>query len=180
MKSDVLGSIASAIFLALGISLLLFAGAGSCRAQTLTPLRGVYIPGFSATNSGVMAHPGLTYSNTFLDYSFDQVICPVCGTISSKFNASFLIDVNVFMWVSEKKILGANFGLVAGLPITNSAVSLAGLGPISGGGGLADSFYQPVTLGWHLQRADIMVAYAFFAPTGRFAAGATNNTGTGH
>jgi hypothetical protein len=180
LKTNVPGSIASAMFLVLGISLFLFASAGSCRAQTLTPLRGVYTPGFSATNSGVMPHPGFTYSNTFLDYSFDQVSCADCGTIPSKFNSSFLIDVNVFMWVSERKILGANFGLVAGLPITNSALSLAGLGPVSGGGGLADSFYQPASLGWHLKRADIMVAYAFFAPTGRFAAGATNNTGTGH
>jgi hypothetical protein len=127
-----------------------------------------------------MPQPGLTYSNTFLDYSFDQVNCPVCGTISSKFNAAFLVDVNVFMWVSKKKILGANYALVAGLPFTNSALSLAGLGSIGGGGGFADSFYQPMTLGWHLKRADIMAAYAFFAPTGKFAAGASNNTGTGH
>jgi hypothetical protein len=35
-------------------------------------------------------------------------------------------------------------------------------------------------MGWHLKRADIMAAYAFFAPTGKFTAGATNNTGTGH
>jgi hypothetical protein len=122
----------------------------------------------------------LTYSNTFMDYSFDQVKCPVCGNISSKFNAAIFVDVNVFFWVSKKKILGANFGLAASLPITNSALSLAGLGTIAGGGGFADSFYQPVTLGWHLKRADIMAAYAFFAPTGNFTPGATNNTGTGH
>jgi len=84
------------------------------------------------------------------------------------------------MWVSKKKILGGNYGLVAGLPITNSSLSLAGLKPIGGGGGFADSFYQPATIGWHLKRADIMAAYAFFAPTGKFTAGASNNTGSGH
>src|SRR5260370_36030227 len=51
---------------------------------------------------------------------------------------------------------------------------------MAGGGGFSDSFYQPLTLGWHLKCADIQVAYGFFAPTGRFTAGATNNTGTGH
>jgi hypothetical protein len=165
---------------ALAVGLLLLAGAGLCSAQAVPPLRGVYSPGFNATNSGVMPDPGLTYSNTFMDYSFDQVNCPVCGNISSKFNASVLIDVNVFMWVSKKKILGANYALAAGLPLSNSALSLAGLGTVAGGGGFSDSFYQPVTLGWHLKRADIMAAYSFFAPTGKFAAGATNNTGTGH
>ena len=180
MKRRPLGSTTSASFWAIGIGLLIVASAVPCHAQSVPPLRGVYTPGFNATNSGVMPEPGLTYSNTFMDYSFDQVNCLACGNISSTFNASVLVDVNVFMWVSKKKILGANFGLVAGLPITNSALSLAGLRPIAGGGGFADSFYQPVTLGWHLKRADIMAAYAFFAPTGKFTAGASNNTGTGH
>jgi hypothetical protein len=125
-----------------------------------------------------MPEPGLTYSNTFMDYSFNEIKCKVCGELVPQVDV--LVDVNVFMWVSKKKILGGNYGLVAGLPVTNSSLSLAGLKPIGGGGGFADSFYQPATLGWHLKRADIMVAYAFFAPTGRFTAGASNNTGTGH
>jgi hypothetical protein len=178
MKLNSLGSIPSATIWALAIGLLLLGSAGPCHAQTLPPIRGAYTPGFNATNSGVMPEPGLTYSNTFLDYSFDQVNCPKCGAID--INTAVFVDVNVFMWVSKKKILGANYGLVAGLSVTNSALSLAKLGPIAGGGGFADSFYQPVTLGWHLKRADVMVAYAFFAPTGRFTAGATNNTGSGH
>src|ERR1700722_14726932 len=165
---------------ALVVGLLLLAGAGPCWAQAVPPLRGVYSPGFNATNSGVMPDPGFTYSNTFLDYSFDQVLCSICGGISSKINAAVFVEVNVFMWVSKKKILGANYAVVAGLPFSNSALSLTGLGPIAGGGGFADSFYQPITLGWHLKRADIMAAYAFFAPTGKFTAGATDNTGTGH
>lgn len=154
---------------------------GTCSAQIAAPpLRGVYSPGFNATNSGVMPDPGLTYSNTFMDYSFDQVNCAVCGGVSNKINVALFADVNVVVWVSKFKILGANYGLVAGLPFTNSSLSLVGLGPVAGGGGFADSFYQPVTLGWHLKRADIMAAYAFFAPTGKYVAGGTSNTGTGH
>jgi hypothetical protein len=133
---------------------------------------------FQRGNSGVMPEPGLTYSNTFMDYSFNEAKCTVCGELVP--HVDVLLDVNVFMWVSKKKILGGNYVLVAGLRVTNSSLSLAGLKPIGGGGGFADSFYQPATLGWHLKRADIMVAYAFFAPTGRFTAGASNNTGTGH
>jgi hypothetical protein len=149
-------------------------------AQAVPPLRGVYSPGFTATNSGVMPGPGLTYANTFMEYSFDQVKCPVCGNIPGQINVALFADVNVFLWVSKKKILGANYALATGLPFTNSSLSLAGLGTVGGGGGFADSFYQPVTLGWHLKRADVMAAYAFFAPTGKYTAGATDNTGTGH
>jgi len=141
----------------------------------------VYAPGFMATNSGVMPEPGLSYSNTFLDYSFNQVKCPLCGPISSEFNAAAFLDVNLFMWVSKRKILGANPAIAAAVPVlSNSALSLAGLGPIVGSGGLSDTFYQPLALGWHLKRLDATANYMFFAPTGRFTAGATNNTGTGH
>jgi hypothetical protein len=158
--------------------LILTAGAGICGAQVLPPLRGAYSPGFNATNSGVLPAPGFTYANYFMDYSFDQLRCPRCDAISN-FNANIFADVNVFIWVSKFKILGANYAVVAGLPFTNSALSLAGLGAVGGGGGFADSFYQPFTLGWHFKRADITAAYAFFAPTGRYHEGATNNTGAG-
>jgi hypothetical protein len=178
MKLNSVGPIDSAAFWAIAVGLLITISAGPCIAQSVPPLRGVYTPGFNATNSGVMPEPGFTYSNTFLDYSFNSAKCSVCGELDP--NVDVLIDVNVFMWVSKKKILGGNYGLVAGLSVTNSALSLAGENPVAGGGGFADSFYQPVTMGWHLKRADITAAYAFFAPTGRFTAGASNNTGSGH
>jgi hypothetical protein len=90
------------------------------------------------------------------------------------------IDVNVFFYVFKKKILGGNLGMAAGLPIGNSSISSIHLGTIAGGAGFADSFYQPLTMGWHVKRADTTAAYAFFAPTGRFTPGATSNTGTGY
>jgi hypothetical protein len=178
MKLNSPASSTSATIWAIVICVFLLASAGPSHAQSLPPLRGVYTPGFNATNSGVMPEPGLTYANTFMDYSFNEARCTVCGELTP--DVAVLVDVNVFMWVSKKKILGGNYALVAGLPFTNSSLSLAGLSPIGGGGGFADSFYQPATLGWHLKRADIMVAYAFFAPTGRFTPGASNNTGSGH
>jgi hypothetical protein len=182
MKVNSVGRITSAVLWTTGIGLLILCSASPSRAQTLAvaPLRGVYTPGFSATNSGVLPGPGFTYSNTFMDYSFNQLRCTNCGELASQLDASVLIDANLFMWVSKKQILGGNYGAAALLSATNSSLSLAGLKPIGGGAGFADSYFQPATLGWHLKRADITVAYAFFAPTGRFNAGASNNTGSGH
>jgi hypothetical protein len=156
----------------------MLAGTGLCLGQALPPVRGVYTPGFNAANSGVMPEPGLSYANFFMDYSFDQ-FKSASGAIVAQNNAAVFIDINAFEWVTRKKILGANYALAALLPFSNSSISSPTLGAISGGGGFSDSFYQPFTLGWHFKRADIQVAYGFFAPTGRFTAGATNNTGTG-
>ena len=164
----------------LTIGLFLLSAVASCFAQVLPPVRGVYTPGLNATNSGIMPAPGLTYANYFLDYSFNQFKTATGDTIFEQGSAAVFVDVNVFVYVAKKKLAGANYALVAGLPISNSNISSARLGSVAGGGGFADSFYQPLSLGWHLKRADIQAAYAFFAPTGRFTAGATNNTGTGH
>ena len=62
----------SAMLFGLELGLLLLAGTGLCHGQALPPVRGVYTPGFNATNSGVMPEPGLTYANIFMDYSFNQ------------------------------------------------------------------------------------------------------------
>ncbi len=161
------------------VGVLLLAGSGLCLGQALPPVRGVYTPGFNATNSGVTPEPGLSYANFFMDYSFNQ-FRSAGGAIVAHNNAAVFIDTNALEWVSEKKILGANYTLAALLPFSNSSISSPTLGAIGGGGGFSDSFYQPLGLGWHFKRADIKVAYGFFAPTGRFTAGATDNTGTGY
>jgi hypothetical protein len=93
-----------------------------------------------------------------------------------------MMDMNNFIWVSKKiGILGdAKFSLSATLPIANNSLTDSVLGTLGGGGGFADSYYQPLILGWQKKRADIRVIYGFLAATGRFNAGASNNVGSGY
>lgn len=104
MKWGSLGSMNSAKFWAIAIGLLIVTSLVPCHAQSLPPLRGGYTPGFSATNSGVMPDPGLTCSNTFMDYSFNQIRCTACGTLGSKFAAAVFLDVSVFMWLRNGRV----------------------------------------------------------------------------
>jgi hypothetical protein len=154
-------------------------GVKLCLAQALPPVRGEYTPGVSAINSGVMPEEGLTYANYFLNYSFDKFVTARGETIFEKGQAAEFKDVNVFEWVFERRILGANFAVVAGVPFASSSLTSLRLGAVSGGGGFADFSFQPATLGWHLKWADLQAAYVFFAPTGRFVAGASDNVGSG-
>lgn len=154
--------------------------------DTITPgpaqaqVRGVYPLGMGAMHSGVMPIAGLTYSNLFLFYSRDQLKGPD-GEILATGNQSILMDMNSFVWVSSRRILGgAVFSLAATLPIANNSLTSDASGALSGGGGFADSYYQPFILGWHGNRADIKVGYGFLAPTGRFRAQAEDNVGSGY
>jgi hypothetical protein len=91
------------------------------------------------------------------------------------------MDLNSFIWVSKRKIFGgARFSMSATLPIANNSLTSDLAGPISGGGGFADSYYQPFILGWEKKRVAVRAVYGFLAPTGSFKVGADNNVGSGY
>ena len=145
-------------------------------------VRGVYPVGMNATNSGVTPEAGITYSNLFVFFSRDEEKGPD-GEILATGQNSIMMDMNSFVWVSKKEIGflgGAVFSASATLPIANNSLTSDLNGAISGGGGFADSYYQPLILGWHKQRLAIRAIYGFLAPTGRFAAGANTNVGSGY
>ncbi len=135
----------------------------------------------SATNSGVVPVPGLTYANVFIFYSRDTSRGPSGETLATGSN-SVLMDMNTFAWVCEplESLGGAKLSLAATIPIANNSLASDVAGSISGGGGLADTFFQPLILGWTTKHADLRFAYGFLAPTGQFAAGGSNNVGSGY
>jgi hypothetical protein len=143
--------------------------------------RGVYPLGMSATNSGILPQPGFTYSNQLLFYSRDQAKDDNGNTLPISGSNSVLMDMNTVTWVSHKKVLpGARYSAAATLPFATNDLTTDIHGNISGGGGFADSYYMPFILGWSGDRTAIRGIYGFLAPTGRFAAGANNNVGSGY
>ena len=155
----------------------------------LAQQKGQWVPGQFGLNAGVIPDPGITYANMPLSYSASQLNGPNGNQILQNVTGtySFWVDENIFYYVPEHKILGGYFmpyialnyasgSLVADLPIM-PGVNLSASG---GGSGFADTFVEPVNMGWHLKRADFNAGYAFTAPTGRYTAGASNNVGSGY
>jgi hypothetical protein len=148
--------------------------------QACAQNRGVYPLGMSATNSGITAEPGFTYSNLFLFYSRSESR-GADGELLGTGSNSVLMDMNSLVWVSGKKMLGgAKYSASVSIPIANNSLASDSTGAISGGGGLADSYYQPLILGWRTEHVGIRAIYGFLAPTGRFEAGASDNVGSGY
>ena len=145
-------------------------------------VRGLYPVGMSATNSGVTPEAGITYSNLFVFFSRDEEKGSH-GEVLATGQNSIMMDMNSFVWVSKKEIGflgGAVFSASATLPIANNSLSSDVNGSLSGGGGFADSYYQPIILGWRKNRVGIRAIAGFLAPTGRFSAGANTNVGSGY
>lgn len=156
-------------------------GSSSLMAQQ----KGQWVPGQFGLNAGVVPDPGFTYENLALNYSASQLnnsngnaITGLTGTYS------FWVDENILMYVPKYKFLGGYFAPYISLNFANGSLvaDIVGtnLGANGGGAGFADTYVEPLNLGWHLKRADVNVGYGFFAPTGRYTAGASNNVGSGY
>src|SRR5262245_57642112 len=142
-------------------------------------VRGVYPLGMTATNSGVTPEPGFSYVNQFLIYTRDELKGPN-DEVQATGRQSVVMDMNTLAWVSRHEILGAKFSMSATLPFANNSLESDADGHISGGGGFADSYYQPFILGWETKRVDVRAIYGFLAPTGKFDANANDNVGSGY
>jgi hypothetical protein len=153
-------------------------------STTSTPVRaqvrGVYPPGMSALNSGVTPDSGFSYNNLLLYYARNEFKGPR-GEILATGAQSVIMDMNSLVWVSRRELLGgAKFSMSATLPFARNSLTNDATGPVSGGGGFADSYYQPFILGWSKSRVAFRAVYGFLAPTGRFVPGAKDNVGSGY
>ena len=145
--------------------------------------RGQYLPGTNGLNSGVMPDPGLTYSNLFTWWSADTLKGPQGQDVATSGSANLYVDQNLVMYTTKRTFFGAHFMSVWDFTLANGSLTapiFEQAGVKVGGEGVGDMYFQPATLGWHLNRADILVGYGFFAPTGRYVPGSTTNIGSGY
>lgn len=149
--------------------------AGAVHAQN----RGVYPLGMSALNSGMGPGQGFTYANQLLAYARDHAKDDDGNAVASGSN-TVVMDMNSFIWVSRMHVLGATFSASATIPVAKNSLTSDLHGSISGGSGLADSYYLPAILGWAHETLAVRAMYGFLAPTGKFDAGATDNVGSGY
>lgn len=93
-------------------------------------------------------------------------------------------DLNMFItgvgasYVSDFKILGANYGASVLLAFASNRIqgnTLDSKSPFA----LTDTYIVPVQLGWHHKRADFVLSYQIYLPTGKFDLGASDNSGLG-
>jgi hypothetical protein len=96
-------------------------------------------------------------------------------------NASLTAELYAggFSLVTTKKILGGFYGFQVLFPAgANNRIQGTEI-DANPGAGLTDSVIQPLSVGWHGKRADAIVGYVLYVPTGRYTDGANDNTGLG-
>jgi hypothetical protein len=136
--------------------------------------------GWIGLKSGTQPPPGQYITFLYLNYNFDTLKTNDGTQIGGRGSGSVNQSIPAFgySYVSELKILGANYSATWALPLANTAIDFPIL-TASTDWGPSDMYLQPIQLGWHLKNADMVVGYALYMPTGRFVPGSGNNTGLG-
>ena len=144
-------------------------------------LSGSNIPGDFGIKSGSQAPPGVylgyflyNYGSSKLVGQDDRELSFDSGDIDAWAHAA-IISV-----VTGKKILGATYGATIIPSVMDLSIEAPRIDLTKGTGfGAGDLYVIPVNLGWATKHADVVAWYGFFAPTGEYNAGATDNRGFG-
>jgi hypothetical protein len=158
--------------------------ATSCATPASAQLNGENLLGDMGVRSGTQPEPGVYFANIYYRY--------FTGTIKSPDGTRLVLDptgegsqtinaaVPLAIYVSDRKIFGAHYGMMAVMPFANGSLEAPGFSLSEKAGfGPSDLYVMPLQLGWHFKRADAIAGAAFFAPTGRHTAGASDNLGKG-
>lgn len=107
-------------------------------------------------------------------------------TIDIDFNLDAFYLVPSLVWAPNLTLLGARFGAFAALPVGNPSLAADLNAAIGLGRSIDDStwavgdlYAQPLWLMWSFSRADLTASYGFYAPTGKYEGGETDNVGLG-
>jgi hypothetical protein len=147
-------------------------------STTSAQLNGSNIKGDVGLKAGSQAPPGAYIAVPLWFYTADAVKGRdgneiLTGNLDA---ALFGVALNV---VTQKKILGGNYGFLVVLPWANNRIQGVEDFDSNPGAGLTDMYVQPISLGWRTPRADFTAAYGLFLPTGSYEHGAGDNTGLG-
>ena len=159
-----------------GATLACVVGAAPAEAQLLTQ----HIKGTVGLKGGSQPPPHIyVVGPLFYVYKTDEVKNRNGDRLPIDAEITAVVTAAGFAVITKKKFLGADYGFQVLFPaFANNRIQGTEI-DANPGGGLTDSVFQPLMLGWHSKRADAIAGYAIFAPTGRFTLGAPDNTGFG-
>lgn len=134
---------------------------------------GHYVPGVEGIKGAVVPPAGTYYRGYLVHYDFDEIKLPDDNSLSAKGNVTAL--ANRFIHITEKKLLGADYGVEAIIPVQRNDFDFAS----SKESGVGDIFVSPMVLGWHGRQWDAVFAAGLWLDTGDYSSTEPASIGKG-
>lgn len=159
---------------------------GGLTAAALTALSGPtlaanghYVPGVEGIKGAVVPPPGVYYRGYLAHYDMDSLRNEQGNSLPSNNTGSVTALVNRFVWVSNKKLLNADYGMEAIIPLQRTSLDFDIAGIDSTERGVADIFVSPVVLGWHGRQWDAVFGAGLWFDTGDYSSTEPASIGKG-
>jgi hypothetical protein len=127
---------------------------------------GHYVNGAEGIRAATLPPPGFYYRMYNVYYRADEVTDEDGDALDVGFDIRVYALVNRFVWISNTRILGADFGADVIIPLVYTDIELKALGVEDNEFGLGDIAIEPFVLSWHGARWDASCGLAAYVPTG--------------
>lgn len=143
------------------VSVMALSVALACPLVGRAQFPGHYPPGVEGIKGATLPPPGVYLRDYNLVYHAERFPGGPSGL-----DATVYVNAPRLIWMTGQKILGADYGMDLIVPFGYSDLKIDGAGVKDSYFGLYDIQFEPVLLGWHLDRLDIGAGYAVWMPTG--------------
>lgn len=133
-------------------------------AAALTALAGAhaeghYVPGVEGIQAASVPPPGLYYLGYLANYNAEQFKAPgSSNALPNENKATIFALANRLAWITTTKVLGADYGMEAIVPVQSTSLTIKAAGLSDTQSGFGDVYLGPVVLGWHGASWDAVAA----------------------
>ena len=138
-----------------------------------------YVPGIEGLRAGSVPPPGFYFRMYNVFYTSDELMDKNGDEIPIDFEVDVVAIANRFIWVTDKKLLGANLFINGTIPLISTDIKIGALGVDDDEFGLGDVNFEPVGLAWHGPRYDAALAVGLWMPLGDYDADEPASPGKG-
>ncbi len=124
---------------------------------------GHYVPGVEGIQAASVPPPGLYYLGYMANYNAEQFKQPgTSNALPGDNKATIFALANRLAWISNTRVLGADFGMETIVPVQSTSLTLNAAKISDTQSGFGDVYLGPLVLGWHGSNWDAVGAAGFW------------------
>ena len=120
---------------------------------------GHYVGGVEGMDASAVPPPGFYYLGYLVHYDIRSFRAPdSSSSLPGRNKGDVSVLDNRFVWITNHKLLGADYGMDFHVPIQHTSLRLGAIGARDAHTSVGDMLFEPLILGWHGAQWDAVAA----------------------